>query len=62
MDNLSKKIVSKFQAQGVEPGEFKFKGKLYDLRTISMKEAEELHQQGCPYLKPVTSVTNKKSG
>lgn len=50
-NKVSPAIDKKYMVVGVIPGEVSFGGKIYDLRTIGLKTAEELAKAGLPYLK-----------
>lgn len=62
----SEQIKDRFEVVGVIPGPVAWKGKTYDLRKISLAKAEQLVQEGLPYLKekvgtkPAVSEDKKK--
>ncbi len=52
-----------FKVIGVMPGEVYFNGRIVDLRILSNEQADELIEEGIPYLKAVAKprASNKAS-
>lgn len=48
---ISPEIKEHYEVIKVLPGEVKFGGATYDLRKISLEQANKLHEQKFPYLK-----------
>lgn len=59
---MSPALKGHFEVVGVLPGEFNIFGKTYDLRTMDLKTAEDLHKRGCRYLKKVSGGAQSGSG
>lgn len=58
---LPQEVAAKFTViPGIGIGEFNFKGKKYDLATISVQEAEALVKDGCDILVPIKAATSEK--
>jgi hypothetical protein len=50
-NKVSPAIEKHYKVVGVVPGAISVQGREYDLRTISLAEADQLHKLGrCPYL------------
>jgi hypothetical protein len=58
---LPQAVAAKFNLiPGIGIGEFYFKGKTYDLATISVEQAETLVADGCDILVPTKTATSEK--
>lgn len=53
---ISPAIKDHYNVVGVLPGEVHFKGKIYDLRTISKANADKLFEDKFPYLEEKKSA------
>lgn len=48
---LDKRLKNKFEMVGYQPGSFLFKGRKYDTRKMSVKQADEVIKKGARFIK-----------
>lgn len=56
---LSKALDGKFRLKNANAGVYIHKNKEYDLRKISLEQAEQLVKEGFPFLEPITGKSEK---
>ena len=56
MAGFSKNIKGKFRVVKLLPGSYLWNGVSFDLRTITLKQADALYAMNCPYLKKIKTV------
>jgi hypothetical protein len=55
---ISPEIKDQFEVIKVQPGEVGWKGKIYDLRNITLEQADKLVEEKFPYLKKKVSTSS----
>lgn len=57
---IDNRLKDKFKMVNVLPGEFRFKGNMYDTRNMNVTTARKLVKEGCPYIEEKGSGRNNK--
>jgi len=60
--SFSKHIADKYKVVKLQPGAYQWRGISFDLRHISLKQADRLYAMDCPYfkLKPKKKVKDSE--